>query len=136
MQSPQQQAKLDLLGVASFLHIMWTGLGPEPISPFLIFHALEPDPLELVNAAFIRYLDDDERIATLLDGLVKVESRRENGTHPVLKPIEEFLNQYCEIQVYQPESAIIDADVMYRSPTWNSTGHIWMSRIFAMSSSL
>ncbi len=100
--SVQRMAKMKVLGVSALLHILWTGQGPEPLSPFLIFCALDPNPFEWIMREFILFFDDDDRVTTLLEQIEEVEDRRRTGRFPLLKPVERGLNAYCEQQVSTP----------------------------------
>lgn len=93
-------------GVISLLHILWTGAGPDPISPFLIYAALESRPSNMVNHEFIELLDDDSRSDDFFMALKTVEERWKHQEDSILVPFSDqiitYWNQTVRVLVSLP----------------------------------
>lgn len=119
--SPLRQIRLQVAGLVSFLHILWSEAGPEPFSPFLLFASLTDDITQMVDCSFVRCLDEGEREKEFFSKLEVVEDRRQNNLPVVLEPMREMLAIYKEMQVqfihYSRYTSVDNIDHPHSWPT-------------------
>ncbi|KIM24576.1 hypothetical protein M408DRAFT_26872 [Serendipita vermifera MAFF 305830] len=107
---PIRQARLWAAGCISALHIIRTGAGPHPISPFLLYCALEDSLDLLVNEDFVGRFDPTAA-AAFFPLLARVEARKAQDQKPFLLPLN---THYMVFQSGQIEN--IESETFHRQP--------------------
>jgi hypothetical protein len=100
--SRSREARLTAAGFACLFHIVWTGAGPLPISPFLLFSLLTDSHEQLLHPNFLRHLDDDgdaHRYDDYFNSLRAVQGRMVSREFPLLAPFRDHIMNYQQLMV-------------------------------------
>jgi hypothetical protein len=100
--SRSREARLTAAGFACLFHIVWTGAGPLPISPFLLFSLITESHDQLLHPSFLRHLDDDgdaHRYDDYFNAIGAVRDRLASGELPLLAPFQDHIMNYHQLMV-------------------------------------
>jgi hypothetical protein len=100
--SRSREARLTAAGFACLFHIVWTGAGPIPISPFLLFSLITESHDQLLHPSFLRHLDDDgdaHRYDDYFNAIGAVRDRLASGELPLLAPFQDHIMNYHQLMV-------------------------------------